>query len=92
MATVAEKLCQTPLTESIITFDLQKNHADCLPYFGYQAIKTAVENVPLNVSECIAPFISTLDIENEKVQNQVALVLDTGYSIRLKVRKVFVVL
>ena len=85
MATISEKLVSAPITESILNFELTNSSTagNSLPFFGFRALKTAIENLPITITlDDIDSSISTKDLDDGIVGNKGALLLNTAYSIR----------
>ena len=84
MSTVSEGLLKAPVTEKVLSQGLTKDNADSLPYFGFQALKTVAENLPLTVD--ISDHLLELeDLSQEMISSKLALVLNTAHCIREKV-------
>ena len=90
MATISEKLVSAPIIESILSLELTSSSSSGLPFFGFRALKTAIEKLPLDVSfEDIDSSISTQDFDDGFIENKIALLLNTAYSIRKLVSFLF---
>ena len=86
LTTVSEKMLKTPVTETILHLELTRDSPNRLPYFGFKALKTAIESTPLTICcDNLNAFLSTQDIEQEKLKSKAALLLNTAYSIRILV-------
>ena len=84
MSTVSEGLLNAPIIEKIISQDLTGDNADSLPFFGFQALKTVVENQALTV-KVDDHLLEIQDINKEMIKTKMALVLNTAHCIRQKV-------
>ena len=84
LATVSDNLVSAPITESILSFELTSpSEAGKISFFGFQALKTAIENLPINISvDDIESSISSQDFDDGIIGHKVALLLNTAYSIR----------
>lgn len=85
MATISEKLVSAPITDSILSFEMTSSSpaGNSIPYFGFRALKTAIENLPITITfDDINSSISTQDFDDGIIGNKVALLLNTAYSIR----------
>ena len=86
LTTVSEKMLKTPVTETILHLELTRDSPDRLPYFGFKALKTAIESTPLTICcDDLNAFLSIQDVEEEKLKSKAALLLNTAYSIRILV-------
>ena len=90
MSTVSEGLLNAPIIEKIISQDLTGDNADSLPYFGFQALKTVVENQALTVN-VDDHLLEIQDINKEMIKTKLALVLNTAHCIRQKVSQQFMI-
>ena len=84
MSTVSEELLKAPVTEKVLSQGLTKDNADSLPYFGFQALKTVAENLPLTV-DVSDHLLESEDLSQEMISSKLALVLNTAHCIREKV-------
>ena len=90
MSTVSEGLLNAPIIEKIISQDLTGDNADSLPFFGFQALKTVVENQALTV-KVDDHLLEIQDINKEMIKTKMALVLNTAHCIRQKVSQQFMI-
>ena len=89
MTKVAEKLNNAPISQRVISYEhLKDNDVSCLPFFGFKALKTAIESLPVSVSDIeVDSYLDIQDLDQETVKSSIALVLDTGLVRRTQVSK-----
>ena len=84
MSTVTERLVQAPVIERVLSQGITSDNADSLPYFGFQALKTVVENPTLTV-EISDELVEVEKLSQDLISTKLGQVLSTAHCIREKV-------
>ena len=86
MSEVAENILHAPVIEDMLNLETPQDQSYCLPHFGFKALKTAIESVPVSVeSSDFASYLDIQDLDQDTVQRKVALVLNTALTRRFQV-------
>ena len=79
MLSVAQKIRKVPVIDELVTEEIINKHEPSLPLLGFRAFKTAVENQPLLVESDVLDYLDTQDLGQDKVQQQLATVLNVAH-------------
>lgn len=85
MLSVSEKIRNIPLVNELIIEEITSKHETSIPLLGFRALRTAIENHPINVESEVLDYLDTQDLDQDKVQEKLAAVLNVAHTAREQV-------
>jgi len=85
MLSIAAKIRNVPLVNELITEEFTSKHGPSPPLIVFRAFKTAIENHPANVESDVLEYLDAQDLDQDKVQHQLAAVLNVAHMVKKQV-------